>query len=186
MDYAYVKENSGPKDTRSNTELFKVIQKLEIPEERVLFAEEDGVRTLIDELRFGDRVFILSIMDLASNFSELQKNLEELQKYGTILYSIKEPILRGDNYCEILDQTSSIILGFRELKRRKNYETALQEQRIGRPKKTEQIDMANKLLEMGLTVSQVSKLVNLSSSTIYKNISKQKTSYKSTYTNSRN
>lgn len=175
MDYIYAIENKGNGDTRDNSKLFKIIRDREISEDRVYFDTDEGIQALLEELDYGDRLIVLSVMDLADSIKELQALFKDLTEYETILYSLEEPVFRESKYSEILDSTVYIIKEFREKRRVEAYKISLKEGKVGRPTKAKELEIAVKLYKTGeFTIQEIESIAKISKSSIYNYLNQQK------------
>lgn len=174
MKYVYFLDVQGPEDNRSNSKVFKLIDDFDIPEEQVFVDEDPENRTelykLVELLEEGDLLIIRSAMDIADDIDILYRELfPDLQNRGIELFSCEEPYFCGDAYFDTLNSFMFFLDFFYKKKRQVGYEKAVDEGRVGRPAKTEDIEKAIEMYESKLyTISQITQLTGVSKSTIYR------------------
>lgn len=174
MKYAYFLDVQGPEDDRNNSKVFKLIHDFGIPEERV-FVDEDPenrteFQTLMDLLQDGDTLIIRSAKDIAEDFNDVYRNIfPQLEEKGVELFSCEEPFLCGDNCSSTLNNFMLFLDYFYTKRRKTGYEKALDEGRVGRPAKTEDVEKAIEMYESKTyTIAQITQLTGVSKSTLYK------------------
>ena len=178
MKYVYFLENQGVDDNRSNSKVFNVIQAMNIPEEQV-FSDEtpydrSELQAMVEMLSEGDTLVIRSVVDLVGSINELLEMFNLLSDIGVELFSAEEPWLCGTEYADTLKSVVALLKHFAAQSRKENYQKALEEGRVGRPAKTEEVENALKLLETKqFSISQVEKLTGVSKTTIYKYLKEQ-------------
>lgn len=174
MKYVYFLDIQGPEDNRSNAKVFKLIDDFDIPEEQVFVDENPEDRTelykLIELLEEGDLLIIRSAKDVVENIDYLYQTLfPYLQDKGVEIFSCEEPYFCGDTYADNLNNFMLFLDFFYKKKRQVGYEKAVDEGRVGRPAKTEDIEKAIEMYESKLyTISQITQLTGVSKSTIYR------------------
>ena len=174
MRYIYFLDVQGPEDNRNNSKVFKLINDFDIPEERV-FADEDPedrteLNKLVELLEEGDMLIIRSAKDIVEDIDYLYQTLfPYLQDKGVEIFSCEEPYFCGDTYADNLNNFMLFLDFFYKKRRQNGYEKAVDEGRVGRPAKTEDIEKAIEMYESKLyTISQITQLTGVSKSTIYR------------------
>ncbi len=171
MHYTYFIENTT-KDYIDNTELFRLINDLEIDENEIYIDEEDckeELDNLLSILENGDRLVIRSVVDLAEEAEDLLEILRLLQDKEIILLSIEESFLNGIDYYTGLKGFVGINRYYLDKKRKERYKEAKEKGLVGRPKMTAEIQNALRLYKTGeFTTSEIEKLSGISSSTLYR------------------
>jgi len=159
---------------KANSKVFGLITAFEIPEEQV-FVDEDAenkveLKRLIDLLEHGDTLIIRSARDIAEDLNTLYTILfPELQNRGVELFSCEEPYFCGDTYSDTMDNFVLLLDYFAKKRKQTGYQKALDEGRVGRPAKTEEVEKAMAMYESKLyTISQITQLTGVSKSTLYK------------------
>ena len=173
MKYAYFLDVQGVDDKRNNSKVFQLISELDIPEENVFSDEKESDRTefndLVDRLQSEDVLIIRSAKDIASDIDELLEVLYELHKREIELFSCEEPYLCGDAFYLTINDFMVFLNYFYVKKQKSGYQKAVDEGRVGRPAKTDDVEKAIKLYETGTyTISQIVQLTGVSKSTLYK------------------
>ena len=171
MEYVYFVEVGDAK--HSNKAVFELIKELSTPEEQVFsdihMSSHPELQAVMSRLKNNDILIVRSVMDVADSLEGVLENLSQLKSRGAELYSCEEPYLNGKNAYDILVGVRDIISKFAEQKRAKNYNKALAEKRVGRPKKTKAIEKAVHLYETTeLSVAQIELLTKVSRTTLYK------------------
>ena len=72
MVWAYVMENDYGAEKHNNTPIFKLVNQLKIPEEQVVFDQDnsrDEFCKLLESMGVGDKLIIRSVEDLADESS---------------------------------------------------------------------------------------------------------------------
>ena len=178
MEYFYFIE-VGADAKHSNKAVFQLIRELNTPEEQVFSDIDVNNRTelnkVMSRLKTEDMLVIRSIMDVADSVDGVLELLLQLKDVGAELYSCEEPYLNGKKSYEIVLGVRNMIFEFAEQKRKTNYKRALEEGRIGRPKKTKAIEKAGHLYETTeLSVAQIELLTKVSRTTLYKALKNNK------------
>lgn len=173
MKYVYFLDVQGPDDKRNNQKVFQLISDFEIPEENVFSDEKENDRTelneLFDLLGPEDELIIRSVKDITSDFDNLFDVLFELHKKEIELFSCEEPYFCGDAFYLTLNNFSVLLHYYYGRKKQVGYQKAVDEGRVGRPAKTDDVEKAIKLYETGTyTISQIVQLTGVSKSTLYK------------------
>lgn len=174
MKYVYFLDVQGPEDNRSNNKVFKLIDDFDIPEEQVFVDEDPEDRTelykLVELLEEGDMLIIRSAKDIVEDIDYLYQTLfPYLQDKGVEIFSCEEPYFCGDTYADNLNNFMLFLDFFYKKRRQNGYEKAVDEGRVGRPAKTEDIEKAIEMYESKLyTISQITQLTGVSKSTIYR------------------
>lgn len=74
MVWAYVMENDYGAEKHNNTPIFKLVNQLKIPEEQVVFDQDnsrDEFCKLLESMGVGDKLIIRSVEDLADDLMNL-------------------------------------------------------------------------------------------------------------------
>ena len=179
MMYVYFLDKQSTADTRNNTEVFKMIQSMNIPDNQIFDDEDPDSRPelnrLVGLLKDGDGLIIRSIIDCVSSIDELLEMLSLLSDIGIELYSIEEPFLSNKDYSQIVQGMVDLLNQFTTKSRKENYQQALKEGRVGRPSKTKQVEVALNLYHTNnYSVSEIEKITGISKTTIYKYLKEQK------------
>ena len=171
MHYTYFIENTT-EDYIDNTELFRLINDLEIDENEIYIDEEgckEELESLLDILENGDRLVIRSVVDLAEEAKALLEILELLQDKEVILCSVTEPFLNGTEYLSSLKGFIGINNYYLEKRRKAKYQEAKDKGTVGRPKMTAEIEKAIRLYKTkAFTTAEIEQLSGISSSTLYR------------------
>lgn len=166
-DYAYFIE-----DKTDNYKLFREINKLEIEEDNIYSETDDSkeeLDKLLDVIEVGDRLIVLSVVDLSDTAKHLLDILSDLQDREVILCSISEPYLDGSWYCSALQELIDITRYYTEKKRQQGYQQAKEKGTVGRPAKTAEIEQAIKLYKTkAFTISEIEELTKISKTTLYR------------------
>ena len=171
MKYVYFLDVQGQED---NSKVFRLISDFDIPEEQVFVDEDPEVRTelnkLIELLEEGDMLIIRSAKDIADDIDVLYRDFfPNLQNKGVELFSCEEPYFCGDAYYYTLNSFMLFLDYFYKKKRQVGYEKAVDEGRVGRPAKSEDVEKAIAMYESkSYTISQITQLTGVSKSTIYR------------------
>lgn len=179
MMYVYFLDRQGIGDKRSNSEVFKLIQEMQLSDECIFDDEDPSDRTelnrLVGLLNANDGLIIRSVVDLVSSIDDLMDMLSLLSSIGIELYSIEEPFLSSKNYSQIVQGMVALLKYFESQARQENYKRALSEGRVGRPSKTKQVEVALNLYHTNnYSVSEIEKITGISKTTIYKYLKEQK------------
>lgn len=166
-------------ENRSNAKVFELVQSLGIPDEQIFVdespAERVDLKKLLDIMQKGDILIIRSVKDLVNSMSDFLDMLYVFSSMGVELFSIEEFYLCGEHYKEAVDSFLDLVDHFEKQQRKNNYNVALQEGRVGRPAKTEKVEVAIKLFQSGnYTIEQIQNITGVSKSTIYNYMRKDK------------
>ena len=178
MMYVYFLDRQGIGDKRSNSEVFKMIQEMNIPDKQIFDDEDPNNRSelkkLLGLLNSGDSLIIRSVIDCVYSIEELLEMLSFLSSIGIELYSIEEPFLASKDYSQIVQGMVVLLNHFTTRSRKENYQKALEEGRVGRPSKTKQVEVALNLYRTkNYSVSEIEKITGISKTTIYKYLKDQ-------------
>ena len=172
MVWAYVLENMGLEDFRSNQNLFLLINDLQIPDENRYFdcsLDRTELFTLLEVLQPEDRLAIRSVLDLADSLSGLISVFQKFTEKHIILCSCEEPYLCGDNYLETLTDFTQLYVSFEKKKQKQSYKKTGNEGIVGRPAKTREVEQALSMYQSGkYKVSQIEAITGVSKSTLYR------------------
>ncbi|NCC15339.1 MAG: hypothetical protein EOM28_03160 [Clostridia bacterium] len=172
MLWAYVLENMGLEDNRSNQPLFLLIKDLEIPEDNLYFDKDlhrPELFTLLEQIPDGHRLAIRSVLDLADSLSDLISVFQNLTNKQITLCSCEEPYLCGDDYLETLTDFVRLYVDFEKKKQKQSYKKAVEDGTVGRPAKTKEIEQAISMYQSGkYKVSQIEAVTGVSKSTLYR------------------
>lgn len=177
MIWAYILENMGVEDLRSNQSVFLLIKDLEI-EDRYLFfdnsLERPELEKLLSCMAVGDKLIIRSVEDIADSLSDLANIFQRLSEKQIVLCSCVEPFLCGEDYQENLNGYIELYLYYNQKKKDTAYQKALSEGKVGRPAKTAEIEKAISMYESGqFKISQIEVITGVSKSTIYRYVNKE-------------
>ena len=166
MVWAYVMENDYGAEKHNNTPIFKLVNQLKIPEEQVVFDQDnsrDEFCKLLESMGVGDKLIIRSVEDLADDLMNLITVFQKLSDKEISLCSVEEPFLSGEDY-------------FQKKKQQAGYRKACAEGRVGRPAiKSKEIEQAIELYKSGTyTISQITALTGVSKTTLYRALKEQK------------
>lgn len=172
MVWAYVLENMGLEDFRSNQNLFLLINDLQIPDENRYFdcsLDRTELFTLLEVLQHGDRLAIRSVLDLADTLSGLISVFQKLTDKQVTLCSCLEPYLCGDDYLETLNGFARLYIDFEKKKQQQSYKKALESGSVGRPTKAKEVEQALNMYKSGkYKVNQIESITGVSKSTLYR------------------
>jgi DNA invertase Pin-like site-specific DNA recombinase len=173
MYFLFVVENKGEDDLRSNEGLFKLVSKLNIKEENICFDTdgEDIVYEILDKMVSGDVLIVKRVDDLADTNKELFSILEIMEYKGILLNSQEHSGLNGKKFYRALLAAKDISSHYKELFRLKKYKEAIEEGRVGRPKKKKELEIGIRLYKTGdFRISEIEEISGISSSTLYRNL----------------
>lgn len=176
MYFMFVVENKGENDKRNNENLFKLVAKNNITEENIYFDSdsEDAVYQMMDKMKSGDTLIVKRVDDLASTNRELQSVLEILEFQGIILTTEEHKGLNGKKYFSALKAAQDISDFYKEKKRLQGYKEAQEGGKVGRPQKKKELETAIRLYKTGeFEISEIEKLSNISSSTLFRHLKNQ-------------
>ena len=176
MIWAYVLENQGVEDLRSNQPIFLLINELNISEDHIAF-DSDTARPelswLLAELSAGDRLIVRSVEDMADTLTDLQMVLQLLTDKQITLCSCTEDFLCGEDYLSALTGCMALVTAFRKKKQKSAYAKAHSAGKVGRPEKTKAIEQAVAMRQTGLfSIGQISAVTGISKSTLYRHLEK--------------
>lgn len=179
MVWAYVMENDFGAEKHNNQPIFKLVSQLKIPEEQVVF-DQDNSRIefckLLDILGVGDKLIIRSVEDLADDIMGLITVFQKLTDKNISLCSCEESFLSGEEYLGVLTEFTRLYVLFQKKKQQAGYKKACAEGRVGRPAtKSKEIEQAIELYKSdACTISQITALTGVSKSTLYRALKEQK------------
>ena len=172
MIWAYVLENQGVEDLRSNQPVFLLINELGIADDYIVFddntarPELDG---LLSELSVGDRLIVRSVEDMADTMENLTDILQTLTDKQVTLCSCEEDFLCGEDYLCALTGCMRLLSVFQKKKQRSAYDKAYTAGKVGRPPKTQEVEMAVTMYQSGkFKIAQITAVTGVSKSTIYR------------------
>lgn len=172
MIWAYVLENQGAEDLRSNQPVFLLINELGISDDCIVF-DDDTARPeldwLLSELSAGDRLIVRSVEDLANTLEAVTAVLQTLTDKQVTLCSCEEDFLCGEDYLCTLTACVRLISVFQKKKQRSAYDKAYNAGKVGRPPKTQEIEMAVTMYQSGkFKNAQITAVTGVSKSTLYR------------------
>ena len=178
MLWGYVLENSNCEDKRNNQPLFQLIQQLEIADDNLYFdmdgKEQTELQKLLKNIQPENRLVIRSVEDIADSMDELIKILKLLSDKKISLCSCEEPFLSGEDYTDNLNSYLKLHKYFIDKKKKKAYQKAVAEGRVGRPVKESDIKKAIDLYKSNnFTVEQIKAVTGISRTTLYRYINKE-------------
>ncbi|PHV71877.1 hypothetical protein CS063_04800 [Sporanaerobium hydrogeniformans] len=177
MIWAYVLENMGVEDLRSNQSVFLLIKDLKIEDKYLYFDntfERPELEKLLDCMGIGDKLIIRSVEDIADSLSELANIFQRFSEKKIVLCSCVEPFLCEEDYQENLNGYVKLYLYYNQKKKDTAYQKALSEGKVGRPLKTVEIEKAINMYESGqFKISQIEMITGVSKSTIYRYANKK-------------
>ena len=166
MVWAYVMENDYGAEKHNNTPIFKLVNQLKIPEEQVVFDQDnsrDEFCKLLESMGVGDKLIIRSVF-------------QKLTDKEISLCSVEEPFLSGEDYLGSITEFTRLYVLFQKKKQQAGYRKACAEGRVGRPAiKSKEIEQAIELYKSGTyTISQITALTGVSKTTLYRALKEQK------------
>lgn len=179
MVWAYVMENGNGVEKHDNTPVFQLIQKMELPDDQLVF-DQDNNRTefckLLESLQTGDKLIIRSVADLADDLMDLICVFQKLTDKEISLCSCEEPFLSGEDYLGSITEFTRLYVLFQKKKQQAGYRKACAEGRVGRPPtKSKDIEQAIELYKSdACTISQITALTGVSKTTLYRVLKEQK------------
>ena len=179
MVWAYVMENGDGVEKHDNTPVFQLIQKMELPDDQLVF-DQDNNRgefcKLLESLGVGDKLIIRSVADLADDLMNLINVFQKLTDKQISLCSIEEPFLSGEDYLGSITEFTRLYVLFQKKKQQAGYRKASAEGRVGRPPtKSKDIEQAIGLYKsVACTISQITALTGVSKTTLYRVLKEQK------------
>jgi len=170
--WAYVLENQGAEDLRSNQPVFLLINELGISDDCIVF-DDDTARPeldwLLSELSAGDRLIVRSVEDLANTLEAVTAVLQTLTDKQVTLCSCEEDFLCGEDYLCTLTGCTQLLSAFQKKKQRSAYDKAYNAGKVGRPPKTQEIELAVTMYQSGkFKIAQITAVTGVSKSTIYR------------------
>lgn len=173
MTYVYFIDSANRPTMVDNSTLFKYIQDLELQEEQI-FAEisggQEAFKLLLETIEEDDIIIVRSIEDLGSNLLKILKFLDVLSKYNIDLISVSEDYYSVKIYKRLIKDLLRISTDLQTSARLSGYQAAKDKGKVGRPK-SDSITEALKLYDTRkLTIEQISKISNISQSTLYRAI----------------
>lgn len=181
MIYAYILENNSVL-CRNNQPLFLLINEMDVADDYCYF-DIDGYERLelyrlLIEIPADSKLIIRSAEDLADDMDELEEIFILLSEKNISLCSCKEPFLSGTDYIEMLKSMQAFFFSFQNKKKKKAYQKAVTDGKVGRPAKTKNVENAIKLYESRIyTIAQIEALTGVSKSTLYKYLNKKGDAY---------
>ena len=172
MIWAYILENQGVEDLRSNQPVFLLINELGIPDDYIVFDEDIArpeLNRLLSELSAGDRLIVRSVEDIADTVEGLTDTLQLLTDKQITLCSCEEDFLCGEDYLCTVSGCVSLLAVFQKKKQRAAYDKAYNAGKVGRPPKTQEIELAVTMYQSGkYRVAQITAVTGVSKSTLYR------------------
>ena len=172
MIWAYVLENQGVEDLRSNQPVFLLINELGIADDYIVFDDNTArpeLDRLLSELSVGDRLIVRSVEDMADTMENLTDILQTLTDKQVTLCSCEEDFLCGQDYLCTLTGCIRLLSVFQKKKQRSAYDKAYTAGKVGRPPKTQEIEMAVTMYQSGkFKIAQITAVTGVSKSTIYR------------------
>lgn len=177
MTYAYFIENTMHPTPVDNSVLFRYIREASISEDFIFidtYGNRSEIRKLFKHLKATDIIICRSIRDLGDNISQILRALVWLSERHIDLISIEERYFKLSSSKSLIVDLVHFDAELSELSQVVGYQKALQEKRVGRPKR-EGIEKALQLHEQkSLTVGEICKLTGVSPSTFYRAIRDKK------------
>lgn len=172
MIWAYILENQGVQDSRSNQPVFLLINELGIADDYIVFDDATArpeLNGLLSELNAGDRLIVRSVEDMADTLEEVTAVLQVLTDKQVTLCSCEEDFLCGEDYLCTLTGCVRLLSVFQKKKQQSAYEKAYNAGKVGRPPKTQEIELAVTMYQSGkFKVAQITAVTGVSKSTIYR------------------
>lgn len=171
--YAYFIDNTDRTEPVDNTTIFQYIHELQLSEDSVIaenYGERSEIKYLFNQLLAGDILIIRSIIDLGDNISQILRALDWLADKDIEVISIIEDyytIRIHKKLIKILHNFDSIL---KDKSRQEGYEKAKEQGKVGRPKAYNLTEALKMYDSRKLTIEQISKITNVSQSTIYRAI----------------
>ena len=172
MIWAYILENQGAEDLRSNQPVFLLINELGISDDYIVFDDDIArpeLNGLLSELSAGDRLIVRSVEDMADTVEGITDILQLLTDKQITLCSCEEDFLCGEDYLCTLTGCVRLLSAFQKKKQRSAYDKAYSAGKVGRTPKTQEIEMAVTMYQSGkFKVAQIAAVTGVSKSTIYR------------------
>lgn len=167
MIYVYFVDKVGNRHSK----LFQELRYESIPDEQIYIDDGNGreqLKFLLSVLSSDDVLFVQRIGELADDIQGVLSILKRLESMGVCMYSCEERFLCDDGYVQAFEE--SIAMAEQLLKRQKSekYILAEKEHRVGRPRKSKEVNAAIKMLNMGFSPSQSAYANRISPSTLYR------------------
>lgn len=176
MIWAYVLENQGVADDRSNQPIFQLINQLQIEDDYLIFDNDikrPELLMLLDRIEDNDRLIIRSAEDLADTLSDLVDILGKLTDKKISLCSCKEPFLSGEDYLDYLNGYVELYVYYSKKKKEIGYQQAVAEGRVGRPATSKDVEQAIAMHKSGnFMIAQIEAITGVSKSTLYRYLNK--------------
>ena len=121
MIWAYILENQGVDDLRSNQPVFLLINELGIADDYMVFDDDTSrpeLDRLLSELNAGDRLIVRSVEDMANTIENLTDILQLLTEKQVTLCSCEEDFLCGEDYLCALIGCMRVLSAFQKKKQR--------------------------------------------------------------------
>lgn len=175
MVWGYIVENGNEEEVRDNQSVFLLVEEMEVADENLFFdmagKEKTELQLLLERIENDDILIIRSAEDLGNTIEEVENVFSVLTDKNISLCSCKEPYFSGTDYLEIFQNFVSLIKYFVKKKKQLSYQKAVEEGRVGRPVKEDDIKKAVELYKnSNLTVEQITALTKISKSTLYRHI----------------
>lgn len=173
MTYVYFIDSAKREISVDNTVLFKYIQDLELTEEQIfaeVSGEKEALKMLLSTIEEGDILIVRSLEDLGSSIVKILKFLDVLSKYNIEIISVCEDYYNTKLYRRLIKDLIRISTDLQTTARQVGYQAAKENGKVGRPK-SDRISEALQLYDTRrLTIEQISKISNISQSTLYRAI----------------
>ena len=171
MIWAYGLEN-GKEIKRNNANLFMVIKKMNVAEDKTYFDLDSSDRIellkLLSDIQAEDSLVIRSLEDLANSGEDLLSVLQSLTDKRIDLISLKENYLSKYNYYDEVKGLFELEQYFTRMKRTAAYQKAVDEGKVGRPS----ADNAEKCISLYLngviSKEEVLTMAKISEPTFYR------------------
>ena len=176
VTWAYILENQGVEDLRSNQPVFLLINEMGIADDYIVF-DDDTARPeldgLLSELSAGDRLIVRSVEDMADTIEDLTDILQLLTDKQISLCSCEEDFLCGESYLATLTDCVRLLSGFQKKRQQSAYAKAYNAGKVGRPSKAKSIDKAMSMYQSkAFSISQITAVTGISKSTLYRHLEK--------------
>lgn len=173
MTYVYFIDSANRTTIVDNSTLFRYIQDLDLPEEQIfaeVSGEQDALKMLLSTIEEGDILIVRSISDLGSNLTKILKFLDILSKYNIDLISVEEDYYNAKLYKRLIKDLLRIATDLQTSARQAGYQAAIEKGKVGRPKSNSIAEALKMYDTRKLTIEQISKITNVSQSTLYRAI----------------
>lgn len=168
MIYAYLVANTDNEHYRDNSPIFKAINDYELKDEQIYVDELpsiDNYRQLLLTVSSEDIILVRSLADLADRPITLLKILLALGERGVSIESCLEPTYEYNSFLKFYHD---YIESYKTTKRKKGYDKALKQGKVGRPKNPEVLKAMELYNKKTYTTEQISKITGVSQSTLYR------------------